>query len=94
MSRPNTDSRRAGTMVLSAAALGLIIAIAVPSAQQPPPGPAQGARPAAPATPGAPAAPAAPGAPAAPAAAPQKPLVPVVASTLAAKPVSTVRTSR
>ena len=86
MSRPNTDSRRAGTMVLSAAALGLIIAIAVPSAQQPPPAPAQWAKPAAPATPGAPAAPAAPGAPAAPAAAPQKPLVPVVASTLAAKP--------
>ncbi len=84
MSRPNIDSRRAGTMVLTAAALGLIIAIAVPSAQQPAPAPAQGAKPAAPAAPGAPAAPAAPGA--APAAAPQKPLVPIVASTLAAKP--------
>jgi hypothetical protein len=86
MSRPNIDSRRAGTMVLTAAALGLIIAIAAPSAQQPAPAPAQGAKPAAPAAPGAQAPPAAPGAAAAPAATPQKPLVPVVSSTLAAKP--------
>jgi hypothetical protein len=83
MSRPNIDSRRAGTMVLTAAALGLIITIAAPSAQQPPAPaagtPPQGTKPAAPAAPGAPATPGA-------AATPQKPLVPVVASTLAAKP--------
>jgi hypothetical protein len=91
MSRPNIDSRRAGTMVLSAAALGLIITIAVPAAQQPPPasGAPQGQKPAAPGTPATPPAPGAPGTPAAPGTAPatpQKPLVPVVASTLAAKP--------
>jgi cytochrome c556 len=95
MSRPNIDSRRAGTMVLTAAALGLIISIAAPSAQQPPPPgadpqakPAAPAPPATPPAPGTPAAPGtqpAPGAPPAPAT-PQKPLVPVVASTLAAKP--------
>jgi cytochrome c556 len=88
MSRPNIDSRRAGTMVLTAAALGLIISIAAPSAQQPPPAPAGGARPQGtpPAAPGTPPAPGTPAAPAAAPAAPQKPLVPVVASTLAAKP--------
>lgn len=80
MSRPNFDGRRAGTLALTAAALGLIVAVAVPHAQQPPAGakpapPPAGAKPAQ----GAPAAPAAP-------APPQKPLVPVVASTLAAKP--------
>ncbi|MCC7176861.1 MAG: hypothetical protein IT177_00550 [Acidobacteria bacterium] len=80
MSRPNFDGRRAGTLALTAAALGLIVAVAVPHAQQPPAGakpapPPAGAKPAQ----GAPAAPAAP-------APPQRPLVPVVASTLAAKP--------
>lgn len=74
MSRPNFDGRRAGTLALTAAALGFVITAAVPHAQQPPAGakPAQ-EKPAAPA-------------PAAAPAAPQKPLVPVVASTLAAKP--------
>lgn len=75
MSRPNFDGRRAGTLALSAAALGLIITVAVPQAQQPPAQPPAGGAP----PQGTPAAPAAP-------ATPQKPLVPVVASTLAAKP--------
>ncbi|MGE0459789.1 MAG: hypothetical protein AB7Q16_00315 [Vicinamibacterales bacterium] len=77
MSRPNFDGRRAGTLALTAAALGLVVAVAVPHAQQPPAG-------AKPATPPAGAKPAP--APAAAPATPQKPLVPVVASTLAAKP--------
>jgi len=76
MSRPNFDGRRAGTLALTAAALGLIVAVAVPQAQQPPAQPPAGAKPPAGAPPAAPAAPATP----------QKPLVPVVASTLAAKP--------
>jgi len=75
MSRPNFDGRRAGTLALSAAALGLILYVAAPQAQQPPAKPPAGGAP----PQGAPAAPAAP-------ATPQKPLVPVVASTLAAKP--------
>jgi cytochrome c556 len=80
MSRPNFDGRRAGTLALSAAALGLVIAVAVPQAQQPPAQPpAGGARPQGAAPAGQAGAPAAP-------ATPQKPLVPVVASTLAAKP--------
>jgi cytochrome c556 len=75
MSRPNFDGRRAGTLALFAAALGLILTVAAPQAQQPPAKPPAGGAP----PQGAPATPAAP-------ATPQKPLVPVVASTLAAKP--------
>ncbi|MCC7126472.1 MAG: cytochrome c [Acidobacteria bacterium] len=80
MSCSSFDSRRAALLVRSAVALGFVISVAAPHAQQPPATPpAQG-------TPGAkPAAPA-PAAPAAAPAAPQKPLVPVVASSLAAKP--------
>ena len=70
VTRQYRQSPRRSTTVLTAAALGLVITIAVPRAQQPPPAaPPQGARrPAAPATPGRPAGAASPGAPAAPAA--------------------------
>jgi cytochrome c556 len=78
MSRATSVRRRAGHALLTATALGLVVTVATPRAQQPPAG---GAKPAAPQ--GAPpAAPAAPGAPATP----QKPLVPLVSTTLAAKP--------
>jgi cytochrome c556 len=80
MSRTCLVRRRLGRACPAIAALGLLVAVASPRAEQAPP--AQGAKPPAPA----PAAPAAPGAPAAQTAPPQKPLVPLVASTLAAKP--------
>jgi cytochrome c556 len=75
---------------LTAAALGLVVTVATPRAQQPA-SPAAGAKPPAPQggaqQPAGGQKPAAPGAPAAqPATPPQKPLVPLVSTTLAAKP--------
>ena len=78
MSRAYSVQRRAGQVLSTVAALGLLVTAASPRAEQgAPPGGAkpQGATPAAP-----------PAAPAAQPAPPQKPLVPLVASTLAAKP--------
>jgi cytochrome c556 len=78
MLRATSASRRAGHALVAAAALGLVVSVAAPRAQQ---APAAGAKPQE-----KPAAPA-PAQPAAqPAAPPQKPLVPLVASTLANKP--------
>jgi cytochrome c556 len=85
MSRAPSVRRRAGHAILTAAALGLVVTVATPRAQQPPPA---GAKPAAPQG-GAqqPAGGAKPQTPAAqPATPPQKPLVPLVSTTLAAKP--------
>lgn len=88
MSRAYSVQRRAGQVLSTVAALGLVVTVASPRAQQAPPA---GAKPqgAAQATP--PAGEARPqdkqpAAPAAQPAAPQKPLVPLVASTLTAKP--------
>jgi cytochrome c556 len=70
---------------VTAAALGLVVTVATPLAQQQPP--ASGAKPAPQQEGGQPATGAKPQAPAAqPAAPPQKPLVPLVSTTLAAKP--------
>jgi cytochrome c556 len=87
MSRAISVQRRAGHVLATVAALGLVVIVAVPRAQQTPPAgtakpqtapqgtppPASGAKPE-------------PAAPAAAPAPPQKPLVPLVASTLVAKP--------
>ena len=88
MSRAYSVQRRAGQVLSTVAALGLVVTVASPRAQQAPPagakpqGAAQATPPAGEARPQG----TQPAAPAAQPAPPQKPLVPLVASTLAAKP--------
>jgi cytochrome c556 len=100
MSRATFVRRRAGHAILTAAALGLVITVASPRAQQPPPAsgakpaapeagaqpPAAGAKPQEPAGGAKPQEPAGGAKPQPPATPPPKPLVPLVSTTLTAKP--------